>query len=132
MVRVGVGMAEEWRATELRVAQIRARTEAATPGPWWADETRECWRLHGAAFTVPAQGEVPGQVMNRQILKAPKCGTPYAEYWPGAADAEFIVMARDDVPFLLAELERCRKVIDGLRAELAVVRAARGDVTRGG
>ena len=72
---------------------MRSRAEAATKGPWWCDESENCWRLHGVAFEIPPQtfpdGEVqiPEQVVNSQILKAPKHGTPYAEYWPGEADA---------------------------------------------
>jgi len=40
-------------------------------------------RLHGLSEGGPA---------NKQILKAPKRGTPYAEYWPEPADAEIITL----------------------------------------
>jgi hypothetical protein len=74
---------EEWRKI----------TAAATEGPWWYDESEDCWRLHGVAFRVPPHMNpdgsvlIPEQVMNKQIAKAPKHGTPYAEYWPDPADA---------------------------------------------
>lgn len=84
------------------LAGIKERTEAATPGPWWSDDGEDCWRLHGVAARIPAHGPVPEQVVNKQILKAPKQGTPYAEYWPGEADALFIIAARTDIPRLLA------------------------------
>jgi hypothetical protein len=93
------------------LAGWREAADSATPGPWWFDESDWCWRLHGVAFKIPPQlfpdGEVmiPEQVVNKQILKAPKTGTPYAEYWPDAADAAFIVTARTAMPLLLAAVE---------------------------
>jgi hypothetical protein len=94
------------------LAAIRSREQAATPGPWWFGEDDLMWRLHGVHATIPAQcfpgsDEVmfPEQVINHQILKAPKKGTTYTEYWPGEADAAFIVAARSDVPRLLAAVE---------------------------
>jgi hypothetical protein len=90
-----------------RLAEIRAYVDAATDGPWWFDESENCWRLHGVMGRIPAQlsGRIPEQIMNKQILKAPKHGTPYAEYWPDPADAELIVKARTDLPALLAAVE---------------------------
>jgi hypothetical protein len=85
------------------LAAIKERAEKATPGPWWFDESDLAWRLHGVHAIIPPVMEgFPGQVLNHQILKAPKTGTPYAEYWPNEADAAFIVAARTDVPRLLA------------------------------
>lgn len=56
-----------------------------TRGPWWSDESGNCWRLHGVHGYIPAIPDlgIGEQVVNHQILKAPKHGTPYAEYWPG-------------------------------------------------
>ncbi len=89
------------------LAEVREREQAATPGPWWSDEDELMWRLHGVHAIIPAQmgGLIPEQVMNHQIAKAPKSGTPYAEYWPNAADDAFIVAARSDVPRLAAAVE---------------------------
>ncbi len=86
--------------------KLRAIATAATPGPWWSDESDQCWRLHGVARRIPAQldGLIPEQVMNHQILKAPKHGTPYAEYWPGPADAELITTMGPLVALALADL----------------------------
>ncbi len=53
-----------------------------TPGPWEATENENCWRLLG-------RNGFP------QILKAPKRGTPYAEYWPDPNDAALILLAPD-------------------------------------
>lgn len=88
------------------LAAIKARADAATRGPWWFDEDDEVFRLHGVhAIIPPVMDGFPEQVLNHQILKAPKQGTPYAEYWPGEADAAFIVAARADVPRLLAAVD---------------------------
>lgn len=95
-----------------RLTEIREREQAATTGPWWFDEDELTWRLHGVHAMIPAQmdGLIPEQVMNHQILKAPKTGTPYAEYWPNEADAAFIVAARTDVPRLVKALEAALKL----------------------
>lgn len=90
-----------------RLATIRAYVDAATEGPWWFDEDNTCWRLHGVMGRVPPQlsGRIPEQILNKQIIKAPKRNTPYAEYWPAPADGEFIVKARTDLPLLLDLVE---------------------------
>ena len=90
------------------LAEVREREQAATEGPWWSDQSEECYRLHGVMFRTPAGpgGFPPPQVMNKQIAKAPKQDTPYAEYWPGEADDAFITNARTDVPRLLAAVEK--------------------------
>lgn len=97
-------MADDKPLAEL--AEIKARADAATPGPWWFDESDLVWRLHGVHAVLPPFMEgFPEQVVNHQILKAPKTGTTYAEYWPNEADAAFIVNARTDVPRLLAAVD---------------------------
>jgi hypothetical protein len=83
------------------LAAIRERERAATRGPWEGEDDEDCWRLFGATGT----GLHP-----LQILKAPKRGTPYAEYWPREDDAKFIVAARSDVPSLLAAVEAVLKL----------------------
>jgi hypothetical protein len=90
---------------ENTVEAIAARLAAATPGPWWCDEDELVWRLHGVAarFDNPPFGET---VVNKQILKAPKANTPYAEYWPDGHDAAFITHAHADITWLLQERAR--------------------------
>lgn len=87
--------------TDIDLDAIKARAEAATPGPWvreWAFSTH---------FVVPEAAErvADGNVAR---LKAHQ-----------RADAEFIAHAREDVPALLAEVER-------LRRELAAEQTRRG------
>jgi hypothetical protein len=105
------------------LAAIKARAESATAGPWWFDEDDQVFRLHGVYTIIPPFIEgMPGQVVNHQILKAPKTGTPYAEYWPNEADAAFIVAARTDVPRMADALEKLLAAADRWR-----LYAAEGD-----
>ena len=71
--------AEECRRA---AARIRELGEAAADGPWIFDEDDECWRLHSAPDP---------HFPTLQILKAPKQGTPYAEYWPDEPTGAHIV-----------------------------------------
>jgi hypothetical protein len=67
-----------------RVAEIAARAEAATPGPWKQIKTTVGWYDRGGY-----------------------CGIADVVTWEGPQhDAAFIAHAREDVPALLAELER--------------------------
>ncbi len=53
--------------------------KAATTGPWTVHSSEDTWVLRG------------GLEQEWQILKAPKRGTVYAEYWPNWADTQFII-----------------------------------------
>ncbi|GAA1977209.1 hypothetical protein [Kitasatospora viridis] len=107
--------------TDEQLTAIAARAEGATPGPWTPDEDESVWRLHGTHPRIPG--------MKWQILKAAKQGTPYAEYWPNPADAEFIAAARADVPALLAEVHRLRAERDGARTQVAAAQAYADELT---
>lgn len=101
--------------TPEQLAAIRARAEAATPGPWmvdeglvWDDGTGECecqwyreirgWTDHGV------QCEAGYLVLSRE-------------------DAEFIAHARSDIPALVAEVERLRRTIRRAVDDLSVVKS---------
>ena len=71
MITASTAAAECRRAA----ARIRELGVAAAAGPWIFDEDDCCWRLHSAPDP---------HFPTLQILKAPKHGTPYAEYWPDA------------------------------------------------
>lgn len=76
--------------------EIRKRCEAATPGPWVSYlEDRD--QLSGESFI--ARGANPAE----EDL-----------YLSGATDhdIEFIAHARQDIPVLLAEIERLRMLLD--------------------
>lgn len=75
----------------LNLEPIKARAEAASPGPW-ADGAAEL--------------DLPGFTMSPRTCAG--CGVD----WPlDAPDAEFVAHAREDVPALIAEVERLRKLI---------------------
>ncbi len=71
--------------TKERLAEIKARCEAATEGPW---EQEDCRENHIATAT------------GMDIAHAPK-----------QINAQFIAHARTDVPALLTEVERLRGLI---------------------
>jgi hypothetical protein len=86
----------------IEAANLIERSGAtATAGPWWSDgsdadassDLRFPYRLHGVHAVMPGQGDwLPAQVINHQILKAPRTGTTYAEYWPSAHDDRWLTM----------------------------------------
>lgn len=75
-----------------RLAEIKARCEAATPGPWVMrrphDEDEDHEHIDGPDGSPIAMGHVGEDI---------------------GADAEFIANAREDVPFLLAKLEEAER-----------------------
>jgi hypothetical protein len=87
-----------------RLTEIRARAEAATPGPWEAVDTREERDYHGfgCGWTV----------------RYPDYG---GHYGFTDSDADFIAAAREDVPYLL---ERVEALEDRLRDSGRVRRVA--------
>jgi hypothetical protein len=88
--------------SEQQLAEIAARAEAATPGPWCTD----AWEIYqGAEYVAGAKwiGET--------------CRANDAE--GACADSEFIAHARTDVPALLAEVGRLGAQVADLEAERA-------------
>jgi len=71
---------------------IKACAERATPGPWHYDSYRTVFRASG-----PADDDI--------------CTVPQRER---SADAVFIALAREDIPHLLAEVERLSNELDEL------------------
>lgn len=83
---------------EERLEEIRRRAEAATEGPWRIEESR-----YEGSYNVTSVNET-------HDLSACLCRPD---------DAEFISHAREDIPDLLAEVER-------LRSELSAIQAITG------
>ena len=73
------------KLSEKEIEAIRKRAEMATEGPWQKDGAID--------------------------IHSPN-GTEVAAAWGGYADQEFIAHAREDIPKLLAEIERLRKIIE--------------------
>jgi hypothetical protein len=79
-----------------RLAEIRERERAATPGPWEVDE---------------ACGDVWSPSIWRSIAIVEDLDLPLVN---SEADRAFIAAARQDIPDLLAEVERLRARIQDL------------------
>lgn len=80
---------------------IRRRAEAATPGTWKTGD-RFGNRALGSSVAV-ISGSLPPIELDRRRN--------------GRADAAFIAHARQDVPALLAEVDRLRRELDKTRAQ---------------
>jgi hypothetical protein len=93
----------EGAITEEELAAIKQRAERATPGPWFVAE-----ELAGRAdITTDPSGQWPG-------FRSPHvCVTdgPEGDRACRVNDAEFIAAAREDVPALVAEIERLRALL---------------------
>lgn len=80
-----------------RLAEIQARADAATAGPW-----RECGRdrggcVCGLVWSIPGDGVVASTASDPD--------TPRSDEQVNA-DARFVAHAKDDIPWLLAEVAR--------------------------
>jgi hypothetical protein len=106
-------MTENTRLNADELEAIRKRAEAATEGPWgWAKFALDDddWDTE-----MPWLGNATEAVMDFGDCEQyyPTQGTP-----PNSADAEFIAHAREDVPKLLAEIERLKEIANILCVEL--------------
>lgn len=87
--------------TEINIEAIRQRTEAACPGPWQkyngneGTEYAPLWAVANDAYHNP-----PANEDEPWIAVDVHTGIE--------ADAEFIAHARQDIPALIAEVERLR------------------------
>jgi hypothetical protein len=79
-----------------RLDAIRARCEAATPGPWNA---------------IDKGNTVPSYAI-RHFAVGEKCVNVASGISPKTGDADFIAAARTDVPDLLAEVEKLREQLE--------------------
>ncbi len=80
---------------------IRARCDAASPGPWRSYiEGRD--HTSGSSFIMVGEGEGENRADDIELSGAT------------TADQDFIAHARQDVPRLLAEVARLRLLIQGL------------------
>lgn len=90
----------EYQELLLKLANLRKIIDEATLGPWRAEDSKYFWSLHGEARDFKKKNpDASGPSM--QILKAAKTGTPYAEYWPNAADGKMLVESANRFAFFL-------------------------------
>lgn len=83
-----------------RLKEIAERAKRATPGPWRRGQMPEweSWMIVSESAFDPGDEEDPTPI-HRPIVDS--------EY-TAPSDAEFIAAAREDIPWLLAEVERLR------------------------
>lgn len=117
--------------SEPDIEAIRARKDAATPGPWeWDTEDGEC--LRSLSVTDREYGEFGSLLASypRAVVMGYPCrpGTGFAEY--DGADAEFIAHARTDIPDLLEAVDRLRSMLIDAETE-AQMQAAEAERLRG-
>ena len=79
-------MAETKRLTPERLAEIRERAEEATEGPWSVEE------VEYKSSAIMAPGYLYGEMCVISVK----------------SDADFIAKSREDIPKLLAEIERLK------------------------
>jgi hypothetical protein len=99
-------------APDTRLAQIKARAEKATEGPWVVFEHKVAdngWTVDRRIGTEWIHGQLHGPlgVVNQFASVAPVGGDK--SLWHGVSiskdDAEFIAHCRSDVPFLIEQVE---------------------------
>lgn len=82
-----------------RLEEIRKRAEKATPGPWRAVSTAD-GDTDGAAWVGTERSVSLAQGYDGEFLHRP--------------DAEFMANAREDIPWLLAEVARTQGALEQL------------------
>jgi hypothetical protein len=97
---------------QTRLDAIRARCEAATPGPWNA---------------IDKGNTVPSYAI-RHFAVGEKCVNVASGISPKTGDADFIAHARTDVPDLLDEIERLTAALKLLESDRDAERKIRLDV----
>lgn len=91
--------------SEERLQGIQKRCEAATPGPW-RHTYKDCSHFMSSDF-IDRHGDGMGVG-----LVACDINQPNADLYATEADMEFIAYARQDIPELLAEIERLQAIIE--------------------
>ncbi len=82
--------------SDLDLDAIRARADAATPGPWDCERPNQAYRIYELSSQSP-------QGLNETLAEI--------SGFNASADAEFITHARTDIPALLAEVDQLRKIV---------------------
>lgn len=88
---------------DVRVAEIAARAEAATEGPW----------SRSRHYKLNIISDATGQIITGHAT-------------PNSTNAEFIAHAREDIPFLLSEVRRLRSVVEDAERVIAEAPHANG------
>lgn len=101
--------------TPEQLAAIRARLDAATPGPWHWDE-HTVPTLHGVGGS-PDTYEYEAEVIEATHTGGCGCrAVCYLDLTIDRSDAEFIAAARTDLEVLLAEVDRLTQILAAVDA----------------
>lgn len=82
--------------TQAELNEIKERAEKAVSGPWSVDVQTESCDQYGEIY----------EIVQSDVFLAPVVAESNSE-----ADAEFIAHAREDIPKLVAEVERLKSAI---------------------
>ncbi len=101
--------------TEDELEAICKRAEKATPGPWhW----RKCYELHGVHWAIcNAESDARHAVASLPLISVNDYTPP--AIWEQNPDVQFVAAARQDIPRLLATLDRYKA--ECLRLESLIV-----------
>lgn len=97
--------------TEQELEQIEARANAATPGPWTGDRNDGTikYRMMGGL-----DGQTEVLIVDHKNNSSGFYGIDDIPFEESEANEEFVKHARQDVPALLAEVERLNETIEKL------------------
>lgn len=103
----------------LDLEPIRDRLAAASRGPWRTHDTHLNWGGHTFTVLGPHQQEPGSGEEGRALHKTEGIawcptfeGSPFPPPQNASDNAAFIAAARQDIPALLAEVERLRAILD--------------------
>lgn len=102
-----------------RLAEISARVDAASPGPWESSE-QEVYRGESGLLAVIAHSHPAARVKTYCVAIIRRLGKHGGHGFGrevGEANRTFIAHARADVPDLLADLQDARAEIAALKSE---------------
>jgi hypothetical protein len=107
--------------SEQQIAEIKARADKATPGPWGIGNKTTIGlgieNMGGGAYNYDAElAEICPDFDRAFDLRGRNEEIKVAS---AEDDAEFVAHARQDVPALLAEVERLKAELAQLRADVA-------------
>jgi hypothetical protein len=110
--------------TEKRIAEIRDRAEKATAGPWCWEQVgeKENGFIIGMAIDSdgnPASGLIETSRYDDDADVFVDCYFEHVQVCESGhscvySNADFVAHSREDIPFLLAEVEKLRKELEGV------------------
>ena len=105
--------------TDAELQGIRERCQAATPGPWvWVNteaaslaEVNPDRLVHWDPSRLTEVDGIPVFLGQEDVLAVESFDGAESALFVGTADAAFIAHAREDIPKLLAEVDRLRALL---------------------